>query len=342
MKIPEPRKLKSGNYFIQLRLNGTSVPITASTARECSRQAALIKAEHAAGKREITKEGGITLTAAIDKYIAARSNTLSPSTIRGYRIIQKNRFASVSDTPLRKIDWQKVCNEEAALCSPKTLKNAYMFVRSVLKENGITAPDVTLPSPIPNERPWLDPEQVKVFVEGIKGDPCEIHALLALHGFRASEVLAILMNDGVDLKNGTITVRGAVVDDENNVPQYKFSNKNASSARTVPIMIPALEAAFERLNGEAPQTITSRNLYKKINKCCKRLGLPEVGVHGLRHSFASLAVHAGLSQKETMSLGGWSDPQTMNKIYTHISEKDKSAAANKISNLFAPKEEQAR
>lgn len=48
MKVPEPKKLPSGNYFIQLRLNGVSVPVTRPTAKECKREAELIKSEHRA------------------------------------------------------------------------------------------------------------------------------------------------------------------------------------------------------------------------------------------------------------------------------------------------------
>ena len=55
MKVPEPRKLSSGNYFIQLRLNGQSIPITAETATECKNIAELTKAEYRAGKKAIKK-----------------------------------------------------------------------------------------------------------------------------------------------------------------------------------------------------------------------------------------------------------------------------------------------
>ena len=73
MKVPTPRKLKSGNYFIQLQLGGVSVPVTATTAKECTRQAELIKAEHRSGKRESTALGpALRLDSAISSYIDSR------------------------------------------------------------------------------------------------------------------------------------------------------------------------------------------------------------------------------------------------------------------------------
>lgn len=51
MKLPEPRKLPSGNYFIQLRLGGESIPVTEPNRAACIREARAIKAEYLAGKR---------------------------------------------------------------------------------------------------------------------------------------------------------------------------------------------------------------------------------------------------------------------------------------------------
>lgn len=93
MKIPEPRKLKSGKYFIQLRLGGESISVTHLSEKESKRQAGLVKAEYLAGKRMMTKQeapAAQTLGEAIDRYIKTRDNILSPSTIRGYQTIRNN------------------------------------------------------------------------------------------------------------------------------------------------------------------------------------------------------------------------------------------------------------
>ena len=46
MKVPEPRKLKSGTWFIQMRLGGESIPVSAPTRTECVKQAEKIKADY--------------------------------------------------------------------------------------------------------------------------------------------------------------------------------------------------------------------------------------------------------------------------------------------------------
>ncbi|WP_308856132.1 hypothetical protein [uncultured Oscillibacter sp.] len=83
MKLPEPRKLPSGNYFIQLRLGGESISVTEANRAACIREARAIKAEYLAGKRAKAAPEAPTLTEAIDTYITERSNPLSPLTIRG-------------------------------------------------------------------------------------------------------------------------------------------------------------------------------------------------------------------------------------------------------------------
>lgn len=338
MKVPEPRKLPSGTWFIQLRLNGVSVPVTASTAKACKDEAALIKAEHRAGKRAVERDRP-SLRAAIDAYIEKREKILSPSTVDGYRRIQKNRFQSVMDKPISGDGWQSIINaEKAGGASSKTIRNAYRFIVSVLAENDIHPGKVTLPALEGNTRAWLEPEQVKKLVKAADGTPSALPVFLALHSLRRSEIAALTWDD-IDLKKKTITVAGAIVQDENHRFVSKATNKTLKSKRTIPIMIPELLSTLSHTPQEArhgplvdckPHTIADR-----INAACRRAELPEVGTHGLRHSFASLAYHLGMSELETMELGGWSNTQTMHGIYTHLAAADRIKAENKISNFFA-------
>jgi len=187
MKVPTPRKLPSGSWFIQLRLGGESVSVTERTEKECKRKAQMLKAEYLAGKRlpPDPKEKKLpTVSEAIDAYIEGKSNILSPETIRGYRVIQRNRFKGLMGRSLSDIsadEWKAACNAEAALCSAKTLKNTWRFLASVVhtvveKE----LPAVMLPQIVPNEKPFLDAGQIKIFIKAVAGAKVEIPALLAL------------------------------------------------------------------------------------------------------------------------------------------------------------------
>jgi integrase len=341
MKIPKARKLPSGTWFIQLRLGGESIPVTAQTERECTRTAQLIKAEHQAGKREAAKNASspVTLGEAVESYISSRENILSPSTVREYRTIRNTRFQSVMMANLDDIaekDWVEACNREAALCAPKTLTNAWRFLCSVLRYSGYTPPKITLPQIPPNERPFLAPEQIKIFLSAIEGTNVELPALLGLHSLRRSEICALRW-ENVDIKKGRLHIKGAAVYDENYNLVQKPTNKNRSSTRYVPIMIDRLRVILEQerkpsglvIDSMAPSTIR-----KRVNRICAKHDLPLIGSHGLRHSFASLAYHLGIPEKVAMEIGGWSDLGTMHKIYTHIAQSDMKRYETAMADFF--------
>ena len=341
MKLPKPERMSSGNYYIRLRLNGESISVVAATETECRNQARLIKAEHKAGKRleRVGKKEEPTLLQIIETYIDNRKAVLSVSTIVGYEVIKNNRFqAYMKKRPSEIGNWQAVINDEVKSdISAKTLKNSWALVAAALEYSGIKAPAVKLPQVVQAARPWLDADQIKTFVAAVKGQDCEIPALLALHSLRRSEILGLTW-EKVDIKNGIIHVEGSAVPDSENKLVYKETNKTKNSRRNVPFMIPALKEAMLAVP-EAQRTgfiyTKYRNtLWRDINAICAANGLPQVGVHGLRHSFASLAHHVGLPEQDAMLIGGWEDAQTMHRIYEHISDADRLKAENKIAEFF--------
>lgn len=337
MKVPKPRKLPSGSWFIQLRLGGESVPITALTEKDCVRQAEYAKSQYRMGLRAPKQpEPSPALSEVIDRYIAKRDAVLSPSTVRSYNIIRQNRFQAAMNCPIDTIDWQQLINRESALCAPKTLKNAWRLVASAVGEATGAAPKAVLPQIAPNERPFLDPQQVTAFIAAVKDTDIAIPAMLGLCSLRRSELLALRW-ENVDLKRKTIHVSGAAVPGSDNMLVYRKENKNSTSNRIVPIMIPELHAALSASQKPSGLVVTTppKTLWAKINRICAANGLPQVGVHGLRHSFVSLCYHLDVPEKIVMEIGGWKDYATMRKIYTHIAQYDIARHTSAIEQFFA-------
>lgn len=332
MKLPTPRKQASGLYVINLKLNGKTVTVHGETQAECRRNATAIKADHLTG-RVLVGRCNLTVTQAIENYINNRPK-LSPSTVRGYKSIQKNIFISVKNQRLDEVNWQKAIDDDDH--APKTIHNAWGFIASVLAENNIPVPKVRLPAKISRERAFLQPDQILTFVKAINGQECELAALLGLHSLRRSEILDVTYGD-VDLKNKIIHVRGAAVVDEDNNVIHKKTNKNASSTRDVPIMIPRLTELVKQGNGKKTDYLVTCHLntiWRTVNNICRKNNLPEIGCHGLRHSFVSLAYHLGWSEMATMQIAGYSDFQTMRKIYTHLADADKKQAISSMRQFF--------
>ena len=95
MKIPQPRKLPSGAWFVRVTIDGEVISITRPTEKEAIAEAVALKT---GAKKAKKVPATLTLSKAIDHYIERRVNIISPSTIRGYRCIQVQRFKSYMNT----------------------------------------------------------------------------------------------------------------------------------------------------------------------------------------------------------------------------------------------------
>lgn len=340
MKVPKAQKMPTGKWRIQLRLGGESIPVTAYSEKDCIRQAQIVKSEYLAGKRQPPTGADVpklpTLREAINTYLASR--VLSPATERGYVKIRDLRFQKLMDCSLSDItpeDYQAACKAEVQKHSAKTVKNAWAFVSSVLRSQGITPPAVSLPQVIPNERAFLDAEEIKRFVAAVKGTKYEIPIYLALSSLRRSEIMALRW-EHIDLKRRRILVKGAAVVDKDEKLVQKKENKNRSSVRYVPIMMDELYDALEA--AQQPEGLVvdcnPNTIWANVRRICRNNGLPPVGTHGLRHSFASLAYSLEVPEKITMEIGGWHDDQTMRRIYTHIAQADMQRYQGKLTGFF--------
>lgn len=332
IRVPEPKKTPSGKWRIQLRAEGESV--TEDTPALAVAKARAIRAGFIEQKKKTGAK--LTLGDAIDKYIDETDNLFSPATRRGYSIIRRNRFQAYMDVDIKTFtDWQAMVNEEKKFCSAKTLRNAWGLVSAVLNFNKITPPKVKLSQVTVPDQPWLTYEQIPLFCKAIYGEPCELGALLALSSLRRSELCAVTP-DHVAVDGSSVLVSGAIVPDENNTFVHKDENKTQQSRRTVPVFIPRLRELLCAMDRDCDFIVSMHpdTLRKRVNAICKKAGLPEVGLHGLRRSFASLGHHLGLSEQEVMAIGGWEDYQTVHKHYLKLSAKDHLRGHKKMERYY--------
>ena len=303
--VPPPTVTPSGKYRGRVMVHGSRVWITEDTEAAYYVRAKAVKA----GMLKEAVEPRDTLQELIRRFIDDNEAVLSPSTVPAYRSYARNAFQAYMGTRVGAIPWQRAVSEEAGRVSAKTLENEWRLVTAALRYAKIQPPDVNLPRAVKHEREYLDFEQIEVFIGAIRGDPCELAYLLALHSLRLSEILAV-----TEITD-QIRVRGAMVRGEAGYV-VKELNKTDLSRRDVPVMIPRVK--------ELPLPVTQRDttLNRHLARICADAGLPVVTLHGLRHSFASLAYHLRWTEKTTMRLGGWSTPDVVHEIYTHLAQQD--------------------
>lgn len=320
IKVPKPVLTRSGKWRIQLRKEGINVVQETPEActKEAIRQRKQWLKDEAEGKHEEPAKT-ITLGEILDSYIASREATLSASTISGYQSIRDNRFRLHMDDDVSTLNPQEIVNDEIALGkSAKTVSNAWRLCASALKQAKVQFDEPRLPRIVRKERDWLDYNQILIFLKAIKGQPCELGALLALHSLRRSELFG-LKTSNYDAKKQIIHVRGAMLSTIQAGWIYSELNKNDTSRRDIPVIIPRLTELMKTIDKNSEFVIgdTQKNLYREINAICESCGLPKPGLHGLRHSFASLAYHLGWKKLSTQQIGGWKNSKVLDEIYTH-------------------------
>ena len=328
IKYPKYRILADGSLLGQLMLDGQRETVKARNETEYKAKVDALRAGLLDRKEHPEKT---PLDLVIRRYIDKTDGILSPSTTRGYEIIYNNRFAKYMKRPICDIDFQEMIKEEIkAGKSPKTIRNAWGLVTTACKDAGIPLPEVHLPQLIPSDGDFLDFEQIQTFLAAVKGDNVECAALLMLHSLRISELLKL--DAEKDIVDGMIYVRGAVVPNKNHKFVEKQTNKNRNSTRQVPIMIPRLTEVLPA-SGKAV-TLHPSSIRRRIENICEQADLPICSPHDLRRSFASLAKHLKWDPDTTMRIGGWSNMQTVSKIYAKLAEKDKNEDVERMKNYY--------
>lgn len=334
--LPKVQQLPSGAYRARLVVDGRRISITKDTYEECI--AEYIATKHGIIEAKDREKKGIkTLEEAVTEYIESRKGYRSPSTIYYYERYKKNTFQSMMKKNIFTVtddQWQAAIRQEhAGGMSSKYLKNAWSLMASSIEAATGKRPKVLLYPNEKNERPYLEPDEIDIFVAAIKGQPVEIPALLCLSSLRRSEMLALKW-DKVDFKKKVIYVHGARVRGTDGLADKK-QNKNDSSRRIIPIIPPLLEALQKaERTSEYVVTMTGDLTLTRINQTCAANNLPQVGLHGLRHSFASLAYHLQIPEMIAAEIGGWNDLTTMHNIYTHLAQKDIEKRSRDFSDYF--------
>jgi integrase len=157
---------------------------------------------------------------------------------------------------------------------------------------------------------------------------------MLLHGLRLSEMRGLTW-DNIDLKNGVMTVKGALVRGPDGEVAKK-QNKNATSTRPVPIMIPRLLELLKAADGKAGPVVVigAGTMLDDVKRACKRAGVTEVTCHGLRHSFASLCYYLEIPERQIQEWGGWKDRATLHRIYIRLTAAGQSEAQTKFTSFF--------
>lgn len=336
-KRPTPRQLPSGNWNCVVMVDGVRHSVTHEDEAICQAMAMAIQAG-AMEKKE--KQKALSLEKAIEEYINLKSNSLSPSTIRGYEQVKRNRFTSLMKRNIYKIskrDVQDAVNREAESVSAKTVANAYGVIRPVLKEYGVDVFGVTLPKKSKPQKSYLQIEEIGVLLEAAQNDSCEIEILLALWlGLRRSEILGLCW-DCVDEETGTITIMRTMVPDKTHRMVLKEMTKNKSSNRTIKCPDYIMDRLSDRRRGRTEGLVFGVHpdtLRKHIHALCESCGVTDTSAHGLRHTNAAVMHKLNIDTQYAMQRGGWTEERTYKGLYSYAFDSVAEKSESKIDSFY--------
>lgn len=260
---------------------------------------------------EPSKPSSISFRHAAIQYIESRENVLSQSSIREYYRKVERLPEWFLTSSLCALDVQQFVNQYARSRSPKTVKDMYGFIASVLAHfDASPKQSIKLPSARKHERYCPTDNDVRAILTEARGTMFECAIGLAVCGLRRSEICCI---GSGDVRGNIVKVNKALVQDKNKQWVVK-GTKTCNSNREVPV--PKELADLIKKQGKAyegsPQSISNW-----LTRTEKKLGLPAFSVHMLRHYFASKLIFLGFSKREIEVLGGWEkNSQVLEEVYT--------------------------
>lgn len=323
ISLRKPWQLPSGKWRLQMR--EYEINVVADTPEACKKKAQaklniwLHNERVGANEAMENAKNRLTLGKAVDTFIADNTPVLAASTISSYQSIRDHRFMDYWEKEVNTINFQQMIGDETRKkVKAKTIKNAWGLISKALNYAKIEFTKPSLPRAVKKEKEWLDYKQIKVFLKAIKGENCELGALLALHSLRRSEIFGLKLSN-YDRKKKLLKIRGAITYSKITGWTYSELNKNDTSRRDVPILIPRLAELLDALPKDTEFFIkpSQCSLYNQINQACEKADLPQIGIHGLRHSYASLALHLGWKKLSTQQIGGWKNSKVLDEIYSH-------------------------
>lgn len=260
-----------------------------------------------------------------EKYIKAKENVLSASTIRGYRATLKGIPGHFTSLPLKDITQYTLTalvNDMVRSVSPKTVYNRHGLIVSVLHE---FRPDFVIRTKLPRkaQKDIYTPgdEEVSILFAYLEDSPVLkkywVPLYLASLGLRRSEIGALSITDLSE--NDILTINKAKVLGSDNKWVIQNFTKTERSNRKIPL--PKELADRIRQQGFIYQGDLN-SIFCVMTAAQKKLGLPHFGVHRLRSYFASKARALGLHDSIILKLGGWKSDHIMKGIYRKALQED--------------------
>lgn len=260
--------------------------------------------------------------------------------------VLKAHFPSTPLQHIKKSDYQLFLNEYGKTKSKETVKKINSHIRACVRDavdEGIIQSDFTRnvkltgldskPSSEKHINYFESKKLSKALIEVLKNEHRVVYYIILLalkSGMRFSEIVALTRSD-FDFKNNMIDINKSQ-GYSTSTGKGKKKTKSYASARVIKMDEETMEM-FKRYFEETPDNIHKLVFYnpeskyhvfsntgvnKALKKLLNELKIPQIPIHGLRHTHASILFYKGISIQYISERLGHADIDTTIKTYTHL------------------------
>jgi integrase len=303
----------------------------------------------------------------------ANNLDLAPTTREGFsRLIEQQIIPHLGKVLLQRLrpaqisDWHATLRRQGGKdgrpLSPATVRQAHrvlhLALASACEQEKIirnVASGRKLPKAESAAKTILKEGQIQPALQALAGHWLEPIATVAVGtGMRQGEIMGLMWND-IDLSHGKVRIQRSLEETKANGLRFKLP-KTKSGIRTISLpasVIDVLKAHRKRqlelrlalglgkpgkdalvFCNEAGEPIAPSRVSGAWRDAVKRLKLPKVRFHDLRHTHASALISAGLDIVAISRRLGHASPVVTLTIYAHYFEKSDAGAAAAIEDAM--------
>ena len=313
-----------------------------------------------------------TVDGFLQEWLAGVRLELAPTTAALYRTLIEHhvvpRIGGIRLQQLRPADLTRLYAEllqeggpGGRPLSPKSVRNVHTTLRKALADaveerrldwNPAEAAKPPRLDRVTDKRTWTA-TQVETFLQSVADDRLwPLYLLAAATGMRRGELLGLQWRD-VDLDATRLQVRRTLV--QYGALVVEKEPKTARSRRTIPLDPAAVAALRRRKAQQAEERLRAGGAYSDrglvfpnelggpltpstvsaaFRRRVKAAGLPVLTLHGLRHTFATLGLEAGVDTLYVSEILGHSSPAITMQVYQHTRDDRLTAAVRTVGDTI--------
>ena len=318
---------------------------------------------------DLTEDSRMTLGEWMDKWMDEYMIfTIKENTIKGYRsqidhqikpFIGHKQLASLTTADIQKF-YNKIKKEgrvhphpiHGHVLSDSMVRKIHMMLHEAMevavRERYIVrnpTDNTTIPKKTTTEKQVLDDSQLNRFLEAIQGEPYwhDFFYVEVMTGLRRGEICGIKWSD-IDFNEGTLCIKRSVSTKEGGGVSIG-ETKTGAGVRTI-TMPPSVATLLWKKRSDAinewvfphytnpSDPLHPSSAYKKLKTLLKRLELPLLRFHDLRHTFATQATDGGVDPKTLAGILGHTDASFTLDTYTHVTSDMQRGASAIVNNMM--------